>query len=72
MEYLEDGRLELYNLREDIGETKNRSRTLPEKAEELRASLPKEDHSHDQTARAIAIFSAVGGILVGLTLKAVA
>lgn len=39
MEFLEDGRLELYNLREDIGETKNLAQQMPEKAEELRARL---------------------------------
>jgi len=39
MEYLEDGRLELYNLREDIGETKNLAQTMPEKAKELHARL---------------------------------
>lgn len=39
MEFLEDGRLELYNLREDIGETKNLAQQMPEKAEELRNRL---------------------------------
>lgn len=39
MEFLEDGRLELYNLREDIGETKNLATTKPEKAAELHAKL---------------------------------
>lgn len=39
MEFLEDGRLELYNLREDIGETKNLTTALPEKAEALHARL---------------------------------
>ncbi|WP_414664958.1 sulfatase [Horticoccus sp. 23ND18S-11] len=39
MEYLEDGRLELYNLRDDIGETKNLAATSPEKAAELHARL---------------------------------
>lgn len=39
MEFLEDGRLELYNLREDIGETKNLAATMPEKAKELHAKL---------------------------------
>ncbi len=39
MEYLEDGRLELYNLREDIGESKNLAEAMPDKAQELRARL---------------------------------
>jgi arylsulfatase A-like enzyme len=39
MEFLEDGRLELYNLRDDLGETNNRARELPEKTQELHARL---------------------------------
>jgi arylsulfatase A-like enzyme len=39
MEYLEDGRLELYNLRDDIGEKKNLAQTMPDKAKELHARL---------------------------------
>lgn len=39
MEFLEDGRLELYNLRDDIGETKNLAQQMPDKAQELRARL---------------------------------
>jgi arylsulfatase A-like enzyme len=39
MEFLEDGRLELYNLKEDVGETKNLAGTNPEKAKELHARL---------------------------------
>lgn len=39
MEYFEDGRLELYNLAEDIGETKNLATAQPEKAAELRAKM---------------------------------
>ncbi len=39
MEYLEDGKLELYNLRDDIGETKNLAQSNPEKAKELHARL---------------------------------
>ncbi len=39
MEFFEDGRLELYNLRDDIGETKNLAAAMPEKAKELRAKL---------------------------------
>jgi arylsulfatase A-like enzyme len=39
MEFLEDGRLELYNLRDDLGETRNLAASLPEKTRELRARL---------------------------------
>jgi arylsulfatase A-like enzyme len=39
MEFLEDGRLELYNLRDDIGETKNLAKEMPDKAKELHARL---------------------------------
>ena len=39
MEFLEDGRLELYNLRDDIGEKKNLATTNPEKRQELYAKL---------------------------------
>lgn len=39
MEFLEDGRLELYNLRSDIGETKNLALEMPDKAKELHARL---------------------------------
>ncbi|MGH7199505.1 MAG: sulfatase-like hydrolase/transferase, partial [Planctomycetaceae bacterium] len=39
MEFFEDGRLELYNLREDIGETHNLAETMPEKVKELHAQL---------------------------------
>jgi len=39
MEFLEDGRLELYNLRNDIGESRNLAKEMPEKAKELRARL---------------------------------
>ena len=35
MEFLEDGRVELYDLSEDVGETRNLASELPEKAEEL-------------------------------------
>ena len=35
MEYLEDGHLELYNLKDDLGETKNLTTTNPDKAKEL-------------------------------------
>jgi arylsulfatase A-like enzyme len=39
MEFLEDGRLELYNLANDIGETKNLAKENPDKAKELHARL---------------------------------
>ena len=39
MEFLEDGRLELYNLRDDLGEAKNLAPTQPAKATELRDRL---------------------------------
>jgi hypothetical protein len=39
MEYLEDGKLELYNLRSDIGEAKNLAKEMPDKAKELHARL---------------------------------
>lgn len=39
MEFLEDGRLELYNLADDIGETKNLSKEMPDKARELHERL---------------------------------
>jgi len=35
MEFFEDGRLELYNLRDDIGETTNLAKKMPEKTKEL-------------------------------------
>jgi len=35
MEFFEDGRLELYNLKEDIGETKNLATEMPDKTKEL-------------------------------------
>jgi len=35
IEYFEDGRLELYNLRNDIGETTNLAKKMPEKTTEL-------------------------------------
>ncbi|MBM4027567.1 MAG: sulfatase [Planctomycetes bacterium] len=39
MEFLEDGRLELYNLRQDISESKNLAKERPDKAKELHARL---------------------------------
>jgi arylsulfatase A-like enzyme len=39
MEYLEHNTLELYNLRDDIGEATNLAQRLPDKAAELHAKL---------------------------------
>ena len=39
LEFLEDGRRELYNLREDSGEAKNLVTAMPEKTKELQAKL---------------------------------
>jgi arylsulfatase A-like enzyme len=39
MEFLEDGRLELYNLRDDLSESRNLVESQPEKARELLARL---------------------------------
>lgn len=58
MEFLEDGRLELYNLREDVGETKNLVNSMPAKAKELhtrlvawraevKAAMPRPNHPDD-------------------------
>lgn len=39
MEFFEDERLELYNLREDLGEQKNLAEQMPDKVQELRSQL---------------------------------
>jgi hypothetical protein len=39
MEFFEDGRLELYNLRDDIGEQKNLASAMPDKAKELHEKM---------------------------------
>ncbi len=39
MEFFEDGRLELYNLKDDIGESKNLAKELPDKTRELRSKM---------------------------------
>jgi arylsulfatase A-like enzyme len=39
LEYLEHNTLELYNLKDDIGETTNLAQRLPDKAAELHAKL---------------------------------
>ncbi len=41
MEFFEDGRLELYNLKDDLGERKNLAKDMPEKTQELRAKMVK-------------------------------
>ena len=38
-EFFEDGRIELYNLRDDLGQTNNLAQKLPDKAKELHARL---------------------------------
>ncbi len=39
MEFFEDSRLELYNLKDDIGESKNLATEMPDKAKELHAKM---------------------------------
>ncbi len=39
LEYFEDGHLELYNLRDDLSETRNLAEAMPDKAKELGARL---------------------------------
>src|SRR5262245_33304188 len=39
MEFFEDGRLELYNLKDDIGETNNLAKSMPDKTRELHNRL---------------------------------
>ncbi|MFM7163465.1 MAG: sulfatase-like hydrolase/transferase, partial [Planctomycetaceae bacterium] len=39
LEFLEDGRLELYNLQDDLGETRNLAEEQPERTRELKARL---------------------------------
>ena len=39
IEWFEDDRVELYNLHDDLGETKNLAAEMPEKADELRTAL---------------------------------
>jgi arylsulfatase A-like enzyme len=39
MEFFEDGRFELYNLKNDIGETKNLAKEMPDKVKELHAKM---------------------------------
>lgn len=60
LEFLEDGRLELYNLRDDVGETTNLAESMPAKAKELhgllvawragvKAPMPGPNRPHDAT-----------------------
>jgi hypothetical protein len=39
VEFFEDGHVELYNLKEDIGETRDLARKMPEKTSELHGKL---------------------------------
>jgi arylsulfatase A-like enzyme len=39
MEFLEDGRLELYNLRDDVGETKNLAKEMPDRTKDMHGRL---------------------------------
>jgi arylsulfatase A-like enzyme len=39
IEFFEDGKIELYNLKDDLGEKHNLAETMPEKAEELHQTL---------------------------------
>jgi uncharacterized sulfatase len=39
IEYFEDGRVELYNLKDDLSETKDLAAAMPDKAAELRKKL---------------------------------
>jgi arylsulfatase A-like enzyme len=39
MEFFEDGRLELYNLKDDIGESRNLAEEMPDKTKELHAKM---------------------------------
>jgi arylsulfatase A-like enzyme len=49
IEFYEDGALELYNLKDDLGETKNLAGEMPEKAKELQARLAAWRKSVDAT-----------------------
>jgi len=39
MEFFEDGRLELYNLKDDIGEKVNLAQKMPDKTKELHSEM---------------------------------
>jgi arylsulfatase A-like enzyme len=49
LRFYEDGREELYNLKDDIGETNNLARSMPEKAAELKAQLDAVLKAHNAT-----------------------
>ncbi|MCP4782996.1 MAG: sulfatase [Fuerstiella sp.] len=49
LRFYEDGREELYNLKDDIGETKNLLASMPAKAAELKAQLDAVLKAHDAT-----------------------
>ena len=47
IEFFEDGHIELYNLRQDVGEENDLTATLPDKARQLRANLKSWQRSVD-------------------------
>ena len=49
LHFYEDGRSELYNLKDDIGETKNLLKSMPEKAVEMKAQLDAVLKEHQAT-----------------------
>ena len=49
LRFYEDGREELYNLKDDIGETNNLARSMPEKAAELKTQLDAVLKAHNAT-----------------------
>ena len=49
LRFYADGREELYNLKDDIGETKNLVAAMPEKAAELKAQLEAALKAHNAT-----------------------
>ena len=73
-EYFEDGGLELYNLREDIGEQHNLAEKMPEKTKQLHAMLeswrgsidapvPSEPNpNYDAKAERAAVEKALSGV----------
>jgi arylsulfatase A-like enzyme len=49
IQFYSDGRQELYNLKDDIGETKNLTKSMPEKAAEMKARLDAVLKEHGAT-----------------------
>jgi len=49
IQYYDDGREELYNLKDDIGETSNLARSMPEKAAEMKTQLDAVLEAHNAT-----------------------